>query len=48
MNNQLPNMNAAVMAWAKETRVFISAKRTDDYKVVESYFEKVVKIFQKL
>ena len=46
MNNQLPNMNAAVMAWAKETRVFISAKRTDDYKVVESYFEKVVKIFR--
>lgn len=46
MNNQLPNMNAAVMAWAREIRVFISAKRTQDYKVEESYFEKVVKIFR--
>ena len=46
MNNQLPNMNAAVMAWARETRVFITAKRTYDYKVEESYFEKSVKIFR--
>lgn len=46
MNNQLPNMNAAVMAWARETRVFVTAKRTYDYKIEESYFEKTVKIFR--
>lgn len=46
MNNQLPNMNAAVMAWARETRVFVTAKRTYDYKVEESYFEKTVKLFR--
>lgn len=46
MNSQFPNINAAVMAWAKDTRVFITAKRTQDYKVEESYFEKNVKIFR--
>jgi hypothetical protein len=39
-------MNSAVMAWAQETRVFISAKHISDYKTEESYFEQTVKLFR--
>lgn len=42
----LPNINSAVMAWASDTRVFISAKRIQDYKTVESYYENTVKILR--
>jgi hypothetical protein len=39
-------MNAAVMVWARQTKIFITAKRTQDFKVEESYFEKTAKIFR--
>jgi hypothetical protein len=42
----LPNLNSAVMAWAKPTKVFIVAKRQQDFKTVESYYEKTVSIFR--
>jgi hypothetical protein len=34
------------MAWAKPTKIFITAKRLYDYKVVETYFEKTVSMFR--
>jgi hypothetical protein len=42
----LPNLNSAVMAWASPTRVLIVAKRQEDFKTVESYYEKTVSIFR--
>jgi len=41
-----PNLNSAIMAWAKPTKVFVSAKRLYNYKVEESYFEHYVSIFR--
>lgn len=41
-----PNLNSAIMAWAKPTNIFIAAKRLHDFKVIESYFEKTVSIFR--
>jgi len=34
------------MAWAKPTTVFVTAKRQQDFKTVESYFEKRVNLFR--
>ena len=39
-------MRSAVMAWAEETTVFITAKRQVDFKTVESYLEKRVNLFR--
>lgn len=46
MAKSFPNMKAAVMAWAEPTKIFIVAKRTADYLVNESYFEKTIKMFR--
>jgi hypothetical protein len=45
-NNWFPNMNSAVMAWAKETTVYVSGKRTQDYKTYETFYEYRMKIFK--
>lgn len=42
----LPNLNSAVMAWARPTRVLIVAKRQEEFKTIESYYEKTVSIFR--
>lgn len=41
-----PNMRSAVMAWATTTEVFVTGKRLVDFKVIESYYEKTVKLFR--
>jgi hypothetical protein len=41
-----PNLRQAVMAWASDTKVFIVAKRQNDYLTEEIYFEKNVKMFR--
>lgn len=41
-----PNLNSAVMTWAKPTMVFIAAKKLHDYKTIESYISKTVNIFR--
>ena len=43
---KFPNMRSAVMAWAEPTVVFISAKRQNDYKTTESYFQVTVSLFR--
>lgn len=40
----LPNLKQAVMAWASETNVFIVGKSQQDFKTVESYYQKTVKL----
>ena len=44
--NTFPNMRSAAMAWAKPTVVFITAKRQQDFKTVETYFEKRINLFR--
>lgn len=34
------------MAWARETRVFVNAKFTEDYRTYESFFEHTAMIFR--
>jgi len=46
MIGSYPNMRSAVMAWATPTRVFIAGKRQDDFKTVETYYEKIVSLFR--
>lgn len=41
---KFPSMRDAVMAWAENTTVFITAKRQEDFKTVEQYFRKTVKM----
>ena len=43
---KFPNMRSAVMTWAEPTVVFISAKRSTDYKTTESYFKSTVNLFR--
>lgn len=44
--NTFPSMKSAVMAWAQSTKVFIVAKRQNDYLTEESYFEQTVNMFR--
>ena len=47
MNNSwFPNMNSAVMAWAKSTKIYVAGKRMQDYKILETYYEYVMKVFR--
>jgi hypothetical protein len=46
MGGGFPNMQQAVLAWAKETTIFIVAKSQKDFKTVESYYQKTAKIMR--
>lgn len=46
MSSWFPNMNSAVMAWAKPTTIYVVGKRLHDYKTVETFYEHRMKVFR--
>jgi hypothetical protein len=41
-----PYLNSAVMAWARDTRVFVTAKYQDDYQTEITFKEQNVRLFR--
>ena len=42
----VPNLKNAVMAWAKQTTIYIAAKTQKDFKTYETYYQYSLLIFR--